>query len=1419
MQTTDAVTGDIRYLLGNKGLWAGMGVGFPPVASHSTDYPFSVPISYTYDPTKIEVNQGNNGLAQFYVSKTLNSTAYDFTPGNYSYDSGSIAVSASTSTVHTLVVAGGGGGGSRLNRGGGGGGGGGVVYDSSHSISVGSYTITVGAGGTGAYNGSIGGNSSFDTIIAYGGGAGASDTPGGSGGSGGGSAGVGGSGGTATSGQGYNGGAGGGTCCKYGGGGGGGASAVGGNGSYASGGGNGGAGVANSITGSSVYYGGGGGGGGAWNNAGSGGVGGGGNGSQTSGVRAGSGTANTGGGGGGANTDGDSNAGGDGGSGVVIISYPTGSFTATGGTITTSGGNTIHTFTSSGTFTVTGGAALVNRPAGGNQDWNLTTSSEYTYNASKITVSGSAASLYTGSAEFNNTMYMTSDPALLEYYKMQDTNATINSAYNLTNTGSTPFTNGAADFGTTNGQGGKALRVANNLGLSVNADRTIMLWLKMNTELSGGDTYPLIMKLGYPSEKVSYGMGYVRVGGVNYLQVFRGTACIGAPVVSTATNLGTSSWHHLALTTSGTTLTGYLDGQSIGSVTVGTGGGSCTEVNGISFGPDGVGNNGVAALMDDAAFYNRALTATEINNIYTMSNGLDAYYRLDGNSTDQKGAYNGSDTGITYSSGNGKYGQGAGFNGTSSQISLGNGLDFNGPITIAGWIKNDDASYSKWGPIISKRNSSGTKYQFGINMGDGKLHFYNGNTVYSSGSAVGTNWTHVAMTLSSNTNGTLRFYKNGVQDGGDQTGVSLGSGSSSLPVLFGHNTDGGSSEWFTGKMDDVVFYQRALSQSEITMLYTGSAAGYPTDNPTILTNTAYSAPSATAWSSFTETATKPSNTAISYQISSDNGSTYYWWNGSAWATSDGTVSQANSATDINSHISTFGLGTKQFKWKAFLSSTDGVNTPILDNVNVAYVVVPSGYSTADPVVTRTAVLTVSNLSYWYSFTETATKASGSEIYYQLSNDGTNWKWWNGTAWTVAGTAINTANTATQLTTSVMQAFPTSGGNTLYWRAYLHSTGNACSLSGVTVGYYVNSIGSATVRALVVAGGGGGGSSSTGSYGGGGGGGAGGYQYDAAHTVSAQTYTVTVGAGGAGTSANAVGSNGGNSVFDTMTSIGGGGGGAGGTGSGGSVGVAGGSGGGGGVNSVGGAGTSGQGNSGGSGVGDGGYNCGAGGGGSSAVGVHTTPYSSAGGAGTSNSITGSAVTYATGGYGSEATGSGTRPGVANTGNGGGGNHNGASGSGGSGVVIISYPTGTLTATGGTITTSGGYTIHTFTSNGTFTVTAINIYPTSKPTIFPTTSASATILQSWDGFIESATKNGGEIYYQLSDDDGTTWKWWNGSAWAAVATGTDYNTATDVNTHIGAFPTTSKKLMWKAFLVSNGSQQIQLDTVTVTYTGTQ
>jgi hypothetical protein len=64
-----------------------------------------------------------------------------------------------------------------------------------------------------------------------------------------------------------------------------------------------------------------------------------------------------------------------------------------------------------------------------------------------------------------------------------------------------------------------------------------------------------------------------------------------------------------------------------------------------------------------------------------------------------------------------------------------------------------------------------------------------------------------------------------------------------------------------------------------------------------------------------------------------------------------------------------------------------------------------------------------------------------------------------------------------------------------------------------------------------------------------------------------------------------------------------------------------------------------------------------------------------------------------------------PGAVNTGGGGGGGSGDyfqylPSREGGSGIVIIRYA-GAQRGTGGTVTSSGGYTYHTFTSSGTFT----------------------------------------------------------------------------------------------------------------------
>jgi hypothetical protein len=275
---------------------------------------------------------------------------------------------------------------------GGGGGAGGVIYKKNYSAPINvPIVVTVGAGGAGSLGpygggqaaGSSGADSIFGNLRAVGGGGGGSGHyftvlggQGQSGGSGGGDAtqhgyGRRGGGGSGIAGQGYKGG-GQSWFGQYSAGGGGGAGQRGGGGSDSYGG-KGGQGFLSDINGTSLYWGGGGGGGGHTIRGGDGGLGGGGGGSAYGGYTPGSGGgsalnagangvgqnngtggnagANTGGGGGGgSHWDSD---GGNGGSGIVIVRYY-GSQRATGGTITSSGGYTIHTFTSSGTFTPTG---------------------------------------------------------------------------------------------------------------------------------------------------------------------------------------------------------------------------------------------------------------------------------------------------------------------------------------------------------------------------------------------------------------------------------------------------------------------------------------------------------------------------------------------------------------------------------------------------------------------------------------------------------------------------------------------------------------------------------------------------------------------------------------------------------------------------------------------------------------------------------------------------------------------------------------------------------------------------------------------------------------------------------------------------------------------------------------------------------
>jgi hypothetical protein len=384
---------------------------------------------------------------------------------------------------------------------------------------------------------------------------------------------------------------------------------------------------------------------------------------------------------------------------------------------------------------------------------------------------------------------------------------------------------------------------------------------------------------------------------------------------------------------------------------------------------------------------------------------------------------------------------------------------------------------------------------------------------------------------------------------------------------------------------------------------------------------------------------------------------------------------------------------------ASLGTGTSFTTPSIAATTTYYAEVTNNGCTSSP---RTAVVaTVNTIPTLTSTTGASICGTGTATLQATTAAGTiNWyAALTGGASFGTGTSYTTPSIAT---TTTYYADVTNNGCTSTPRTAVVATVNslpqAASNSGTVIDY------------LVVGGGGGGGEE-------GGGGGGGGRVNIGSVSLLSGSFAVTIGNGGAGaTTVGSQASNGGTTTLSLPTpvvSIGGGGG-----GSKNANGVSGANGGGGGHPGYSGGASAGGGFTGGN------ANSEIGGGGAGAGGVGISAPGSGGGIGVSSSISGSATFYGGGGGGGSwqttstsngvgGTGGGGRggisnttlaqSGVANTGGGGGGSGSSSATpvakNGGSGIVIVRY-LGSPSGTGGTITQVGGYTIHTFNSNGTF-----------------------------------------------------------------------------------------------------------------------
>jgi len=180
-------------------------------------------------------------------------------------------------------------------------------------------------------------------------------------------------------------------------------------------------------------------------------------------------------------------------------------------------------------------------------------------------------------------------------------------------------------------------------------------------------------------------------------------------------------------------------------------------------------------------------------------------YQMEDNVLDPGGSYNGTNTSTTFSGG--KFGQAAVFNGSSSQVAIPTAAFAPNVDTVSFWFKLSNTSDTD--KIIFYSYSSGMRYY--ISQEGSDLMFRNpdntSQTSWGASLSAGT-WYHAVLVKDADAhrkgyiNGSLELDAAFSNMTGTPTNVNLGSAS------------------WTGSIDQVRIFNRALSSAEVTTLYT-----------------------------------------------------------------------------------------------------------------------------------------------------------------------------------------------------------------------------------------------------------------------------------------------------------------------------------------------------------------------------------------------------------------------------------------------------------------------------------------------------------------------------------------------------------------------------------------------------------------------
>ena len=190
---------------------------------------------------------------------------------------------------------------------------------------------------------------------------------------------------------------------------------------------------------------------------------------------------------------------------------------------------------------------------------------------------------------------------------------------------------------------------------------------------------------------------------------------------------------------------------------------------------------------------------------------LISWWMFDGNAEDGVGGNHGTPNGgVDLNYNDAIRGEVASFDGDGDYVNTGTPTIGN-KFTISAWINTNINTTGVWRHVFS-RDTNGIGYGTG---GDMKMRLTKVNIADgpASNSVIGKNqWYHVAVTFD-NTNNMTTYYLNGVNDGGGQFNVVFSETSTRIGNSLGYDA------FWNGTIDDVMIFNKALTEAEIQAIY------------------------------------------------------------------------------------------------------------------------------------------------------------------------------------------------------------------------------------------------------------------------------------------------------------------------------------------------------------------------------------------------------------------------------------------------------------------------------------------------------------------------------------------------------------------------------------------------------------------------